>query len=621
MEEKIKTPLFKEFPPVSTSEWEAKILEDLKGADYEKKLIWNTIEGIKIKPYYRQEDIDNLAHVSAFQGELPSFLKGSDTQNHWDVREDIEEEDPEIANKWAHQAILAGADALAINVRQADSIEKLSILLSGLVSEKYALHFIHSNNYPILLNHLITYLNKQKYDKSPLKGSLNFDPLSWFLLDEKFYNSAEDNFAEAAQLIKTAKAQLPAYNVISVNGQYYHNAGANAVQELAFVMAHGVEYLSQLTKRGLQIDDIAQRMQFTIAIGSDYFLEIAKLRALKLLWAAIVQQYKPKDAKSSLINIHAITSQRNKSIYDPHVNMLRTTTESMSAAIAGVNSITVQPFDITYKKSDSFSCRIARNQQILLKQESYFDKVVDPSAGSYYIEAITESIAEAAWQLFADIEGRGGFIKAVDSGFIHAEIEKTCQKRDMEIAMRRQISVGVNQYPNPSEKMLDKLRPTAKHSELGKLRPYRGIQAFEALRLAVENHELKGFAVPKVYLFTWGNLAMRKARATFATNFFGCAGYLVAEAPQVSSLDEGVKNALESGSDIIVFCSSDEEYADMAIAASIIREKAPKTQIVVAGNPSAIMEQLNNAGVQHYIHLRTNAVETLQKFNALLGIA
>jgi len=440
-------------------------------------------------------------------------------------------------------------------------------------------------------------------------------------LYEKFYKSPDDNFAEASQLIKTAKAQLPLYDVITVNGQYYHNAGAHAVQELAFVLAHGVEYLSQLTDRGLHIDDIAQRMQFTMAVGSDYFLEIAKLRALKMLWSAIVQKYQPKHAESTVINIHAITSQRNKTIYDPHVNMLRTTTEAMSAAIAGVNSITILPFDTSYRKGDGFSYRIARNQQIVLKHESYFDKVVDPSAGSYYIENITESIGEAAWQLFADIEGRGGFIKAVESGFIRDEIEKTCQKRDMEIAIRRQISVGVNQYPNPDEKMLDKIRPTAKPSDMGKLRPYRGMQAFEALRLAVENHEHKGFSVPKVYIFTWGSLTMRKARASFATNFFGCAGYMVEEASHTATLDEGLDNALNSGSDIIVFCSSDEEYADMAIAASKIREKAPKTQIVVAGNPTAIIEQLNNAGVQHYIHLRTNALEALQKFNTLFGIS
>jgi methylmalonyl-CoA mutase len=286
-----------------------------------------------------------------------------------------------------------------------------------------------------------------------------------------------------------------------------------------------------------------------------------------------------------------------------------------------VNSMTVAPFDSAYKKPDEFSTRIARNQQIVLKHESYFDKVADPAAGSYYIEKITDSIAEAAWKLFIQIEEMGGFVKAVESGFVKSEIEKTCQKRDMEIAMRRQIFVGVNQYPNQQERMLDKIQPTTKPGDLGNLRPYRGMQAFEALRMSVENHERKGFEIPKVFLFTWGNLAMRKARATFATNFFGCAGYKIEEAQTPATLEDATLQAINSRTNIIVLCSSDEEYSDMTSVISTIREKSPKTQIVVAGNPTEIMEQLNQAGVQHYIHLRTNTLESLQRFNDLLGIA
>ncbi|MFW5707845.1 MAG: methylmalonyl-CoA mutase family protein, partial [Bacteroidota bacterium] len=300
---------------------------------------------------------------------------------------------------------------------------------------------------------------------------------------------------------------------------------------------------------------------------------------------------------------------------------LRTTTEAMSAAIAGVDSLTIEPFDSTYKKADEFSSRIARNQQIVLKHESYFNKVVDPAAGSYYIDTITDQIADAAWKLFVEVEKMGGFIKAAETGFIKEQIEKTCQKRDMDIAMRKQVFVGVNQYPNLQEKMLDKIQPTAKLSDLAGLRPYRGVQAFEALRMAVENHQQKGFEQPRVYLFTWGNLALRKARATFATNFFGCAGYQVQEAPMVKDLQQGTEKALEAKAQIIVLCSSDEEYADMTEAVKMIREKQPDTQIVVAGNPTDSMKQLNEAGVQHYIHMRTNALESLQRFNDLLGIA
>jgi methylmalonyl-CoA mutase len=621
MDELKKSGLFDEFPPVSTQEWEEKILEDLKGADYEKKLVWNTLEGIKIRPYYRTEDLENLSHVKSLPGEYP-FVRGAGVNNnHWDIRQDIDEEDPVKANYLALRSLEKGADAVGLNVHEVENPESLAALLKGIKLDEKAVHFIHSRNYSVLFQYLAQFVEQSGFEKSEIKGSLNFDPLGYYLLYGKFYNSADENYREAAGLIRKGIEYLPLFDVISVNGQHYHNAGAHAVQELAFVLSQGNEYLNQITEQGIPVDDIAQRMQFTIAVGSSYFLEIARLRALKMLWAKIVEQYNPKSEASLKINIHAVTSGWNKSIYDSYVNMLRSTTETMAATIAGVNSMTVAPFDATYKKADEFSSRIARNQQIVLKNESYFDKVADPAAGSYYIEKITDSIAEAAWKLFVQTEEMGGFVKAVESGFIKSEIEKTCQKRDMEIALRRQVFVGVNQYPNLKERMLDKIQPTAKPGDLGNLRPYRGMQAFEALRMSVENHERKGFEIPKVYLFTWGNLAMRKARATFATNFFGCAGYKIEEAQSVAALEEGTRQAIESGADVLVLCSSDEDYADMTNAVSYIREKSPKTLIVVAGNPTDSMEQLNQAGVQHYIHLRTNTLESLQRFNDLLGIA
>jgi methylmalonyl-CoA mutase len=219
------------------------------------------------------------------------------------------------------------------------------------------------------------------------------------------------------------------------------------------------------------------------------------------------------------------------------------------------------------------------------------------------------------------VEQLGGFIPAVEQGFIHEQIEKTCQQRDMDIALRKQVFVGVNQYPNLSEHMLNKLEPVAKLSDLAGLKPYRGVQAIEALRLAVENHKKKGLEVPKVFLLTYGNLTMRKARASFSTNFFGVAGYQIIDNPGFLNIEEGVQGALDSGAEIVVFCSSDEEYADLAPAARILKEKAPKTRVVVAGYPKELLEQLDAAGVDHYIHLRTNLLEALTHYNDLMGIA
>ena len=622
MDQNKKTGFFTEFPAITTSEWEEKIHEDLKGADYEKRLIWQTLEGLKIRPYYRSEDLESINHVKTLPNEYP-FVRGKRIKgNDWVIREDFEDDNPVDANKKALKALKKGARAIGFNAREIYDKTGLKQLLEGIDISENPVNFLHAKNYPALYRLFIDVLSSQSdFTTAKVKGSLNFDPLGYFLLYGKFYQSARENFDVASDLMKLGIEKTPEFHLININGQHYHNAGANIVQELAFSLSQANEYMAALTEKGFTADEIAPRIQFTIAIGSNYFLEIGKLRAVKLLWAKIVEQYKPKSAESMKINIHAVTSGWNKSIYDPHVNMLRTTTEVMAAAIGGVDSMTVQPFDSTFKKPDEFSSRVARNQQIILKNESYLDKVADAAAGSYYIENITDAIADAAWKLFVELEKMGGFVKAVESGFIKSEIDKTCQKRDMDIAMRKQVFVGVNQYPNLQERMLGKLEPTAKLSDLGGLRPYRGVQAFEALRMSVENHESKGFSIPRVYLFTYGNLAMRKARATFATNFFGCAGYQIQEAPAVKDLEDGIQKALDSKAEIIVFCSSDEEYTEMIPAAKAIKDKAPDTQLVVAGNPKEIIDRLNEAGVGHYIHLRTNALDSLQRFNDLLGIA
>ena len=614
MDPKKKPGLFEEFPPVSTRQWEEKILEDLKGADY-KKLIWKTVEGLNIRPYYRAEDLEKLAHMHALPGE-PPFVRGGKTRdNDWEIRQEIAEEDVSKANQKALKALSKGAEGVGLNATLVEEAPALSRLIDGIDPTKHNVHFSHGKNFRQLLEWL------KDLFPAEARGSVNFDPLGYFVLYNTFYGGREEDMAEAAALITLGKEKLPEFFLINVSGQHYNHAGASLVQELAFALAQGNEYLAALTDKGFSVDAVAPRMQFTLTVGSNYFMEIARLRAARLLWARIVEQYQPVNPPSMKMNIHAVTSTWNKSIYDPYVNMLRTTTEAMAAAIGGADSMTVLPFDSTYKKSDDFSDRIARNQQIILKYESYFNKIADPSAGSYYLENLTHSIAEAAWNLFLEVEEQGGFIPAVESRFIHEQIEKTCQQRDMDIAMRKQVFVGVNQYPNPAEKMLDKLEPIAKLSDLAGLKPYRGVQALEALRLAVENHRKKGLEVPKVFLLTYGNLTMRKARAGFSTNFFGVAGYHIIDNPGFLNIEEGIQGALDSGAEIVVFCSSDDEYADLAPAARLLKEKAPNTRVVVAGYPKELLEQLDAAGVDHYIHLRTNVLEALTHFNDLMGIA
>lgn len=615
MDQDKKPGLFGDFPPVSTRQWEEKINEDLKGADYQKKLVWQTLEGIKVNPYYRAEHLQDNGYTHTLPGSFP-FVRGNNSgDNNWEVRQDFDEQSPEKANELAVAAVKRGAEAIGFNVSNVNSPHDLQTLLNNIDLSTTAVHFLHSRNYP----QFITYLSQVTSQKD-LRGSINFDPLGYYLLYGGFYDSKEANFKQAIDLLEACKENFPQLKVITVNAQHYHNAGGSMVQELAFALSQGNEYLANLSSMGVSVDAAASSMQFTMAVGSNYFLEIAKLRAIKILWANVVKQYSPENTDSMKICLHAVTSLWNKSIYDPYVNMLRTTTEAMAAAIAGVDSMTVDPFDISFKKPDDFSMRIARNQQIILKHESYFNKVADPGAGSYYIENLTQSMVEAAWALFVETEEKGGFEKAVESGFVKQEIEKTCQQRDIDIAMRKQVFIGTNQYPNASERMLGKLQPTARLTDLGGLRQYRGAQAFEALRLSVENHELKGFGTPGVFLFTYGNLTMRKARASFSTNFFGVAGYRIMDNIGFPTIDEGIKAALASDARIVVLCSSDEEYEQMAVAATAIKAQAPDTIVVVAGNPKELIDTLKQAGVDHFIHMRTNVLDAITHFNNVMGI-
>jgi len=351
-------------------------------------------------------------------------------------------------------------------------------------------------------------------------------------------------------------------------------------------------------------------------VGSNYFMEIAKLRAARVLWTTLIEPYKPTCDGAFQISINTVASSWNKTLYDPYVNMLRSTTEAMSAALGGADSIALKPFDIAYKQEDEFSSRINRNTQIILKEESYFDKVVDPAAGSYYIENLTNSIIESAWKLFQDVENGGGFTALIENGKIKAEIEESARKRDMDIATRKYILLGTNQYPNLNESMLDKIEEQKTCHSAG-LKSYRGAAAFEELRLQTEIFAKKHHR-PKLFLLKVGNLAMRQARAGFVTNFFGCAGYEIIDNAGFNNADEGVKTALNTSPDLIVLCSSDEEYATLGVE---ITEKIKKNQkklpVIIAGYPTEIIDLLNEAGVDDYVHIKNNVLEKLNLYNKL----
>lgn len=616
----LKEKLFSEFPPVTTEEWMAKITADLKGVPFEKKLIWKTNEGFEVKPFYREEDIKDLKTTMSLPGEFP-FVRGTKKDNNWLVRQDIEVEDFAAANKKALDLLNKGVTSLGFSFKK-DKItpENIALLLSGITPEAVELNFKTCLSGTVKLIELLTsYLKASKADLSKCLGSVNFDV---FKNPLQKGHKAEDWTEEAIDVLRAA-AELPEFRVLPVNAVLLSDSGAYIAQELGYALAWGNDLLAKLTEKGLSADEVAKRIKFNFGISSNYFMEIAKFRAARWLWAQIVAQYKPTCDCSAKMDMHAVTSKWNMTIYDAHVNLLRTQTEAMSATIAGVNSLTVLPFDEVYQQPDDFSERIARNQQLLLKEECHFDKVADPAAGSYYVEVLTNSMADVAWKLFLDVEEAGGFTALADKGEIQKAVNASAEARQKAVATRREVLLGTNQYPNFTEVAGDKIKKEAAcdcgcgcsdEKEVPTLNNWRGASEFEALRLATE----KSGKTPKVFMLTIGNLAMRLARSQFSSNFFACAGYKVIDNLGFETVEAGVDAAVKAGADIVVLCSSDEEYAELAPAA--YKALGGKAEFVVAGAP-ACADELKAQGITQFINVKSNVLETLRSFNAKLGIA
>ena len=618
-----KTKLFSDFPPVSTQEWMDKIVTDLKGADFDKKVVWRSKENIVARPFYRAEDLDNLKHLDVLPGEFP-FVRGVKAQNNsWYVRQDISVKDVKKANAKALEILLKGVDSIGFCFDNKALIteENLSVLLKDIDLEAAEVNFSSpEGGFKVLADLFASFVKSSKFDPSAVVGSINYDPYGRLLCSGKLYGSSDDIDPDFVKALIETTSGLPNFRVITVNTKHLNNAGSYITQELGYGLSMGSEYLTKLTEAGLSADVVASNIRFNFGVGSNYFMEIAKFRAARYLWALITKQFGATEESCKMI-VHAETSKWNMTIYDAHVNMLRSQTEAMSASIAGVHSMSVLPFDKPFKTSDKFSERIARNQQLLLKEESHFEKIVDASAGSYYIENLTDSVAQEAWKLFLDTEEKGGYLTAVKAGFIQEAIKEAANGRRQFLAQRRDVLLGTNQYPNVNEAASAKIEVknstacccVAEDKMVEPLDFGRASDEFEALRLATEAASKR----PKVFMLKLGNLAMRQARGQFSGNFFACAGYGIVDNLGYKSVDEGVKAALESKADIVVICSSDDEYAEFAPKAyEGIKGKAI---FVVAGSP-ACMDDLKAKGIENFIHVRSNVLEELKGYNLKLNI-
>jgi len=599
--------LFNDFPPVETRQWEEQIQKDLKGADYEKKLVWKTSEGFSVRPYFRDEDLKQIPYLDTFPGQQP-FLRGTRQDNNWLIRQGFTVNgSPELINQRVLNALNRGVESIGFRLdTEKDYTQKdMADLLKGVFLPAVEISFEGvSCKKPQVLTAFLNYLKSEGTDPSQVRARFEFNPIGRAYAGCQ--NLSDKDTEVLKSLIETCR-EYPHINVTCVRGYDFRNNGSGIVQELAFSMAMGTEYLHLLKKKGMDLSLAARSIHFHTGIGSHYFLEIAKFRAIRVFWSRILEELGINDPEDQKIRLHATTNFWNQTAYDMYVNLLRGTTQAMSAAIAGVDSLEVTPFDRLIRDGNDFADRLARNIQIILKEEVHFDKVTDPAAGSYYVENLTQSILAESGKIYDQLLEKGGFSSESGREWVSGQIRDARERSLKSLASRKEVMVGVNQYPDSAAKAPEGL------SEATEEKWMRAAAPFEKLRLQTET----AIEIPQVFLLTFGNLAMCRARAQFSANFFGVAGFKITDNNRFASVEEGIQAAVRSGAKIVVACSSDEEYADAV--PQIAHALGKDVLLTVAGEP-ACKEELMKQGVTHFISLRSNVLETLLQYQKELEL-
>lgn len=638
--------LFAEFPPVPTETWLEAVERDLKGADFRKKLVTQTEDGLDILPIYRREDLP--ASAASSPGGAP-YQRGLASQPGWAIREPIRESGVAEANAHAIRCLSRGADEIAFLVHPGEPVSSpadFRALVDGVVLEAVPVHWMAGPCSPQVLAMLLNEAERRGLDLAGLTGSVECDPI----LDSLIGWSAADAEAwptVATEVLGVVRDGLPGFRTLTIRASLVQKAGASAALELAAAIGLFTEYLSGLLDMGFDGRWLAANTEFRFAVGSAYFQEIAKLRAARVLIANVLKGFGLEGAWPRL---HVETTSLNMTLYDPHNNLLRTTTEAMSAALGGADSISVSAFDQGYREPTEFGEHLARNAQTILKDEAFLSRVADPLGGAYFVEKLTERLANAAWVLFTEAESQGGFLAAWRSGFVPERIAVSRNAKAKAAHSRRAGIVGTSTSPNlketrlgdlgaqrvgvkvwPMDRSFHQLRQDlaggARLSEWetgepvpdSPLDPFRPSEAFEALRLRVERHVAEGSRRPTVFLAQFGDRKTAAARAAFCTGFFGCGGYAV-RSERGDTAEDAVRRA--EGADVIVLCSADDAYLDGATqVAPLVQSNMPDTLLVVAGNPTDHLDALRLAGVRTFVHLRSDVVATLQDLHARLGIA
>ena len=576
--------LFSEFPSVSTEQWMERVTADLKGADFDKKLVWKNLSGINIQPCYNAENtITQLENT------------GENSQSLVNYR-NIAVCCAESGNDLAKKAVEEGMNGIIFTL---DGNVAVAELLNGVNLNEISISFALASNAVAFTSDLVAFAKGKD-----LKGYINTGIISNYLTSGSF---DESQVGIAAELIKLT-AEFPNFKAVTVSGTEYLDSGANQVQEIAYTLNSLVFLTEKLIEKGVEVQAVFDNLNFKLAIGLEYFVEIGKFRAFNNLLAEVAAKYGLTEFSNT---ITAKTSIWSKSVTDAETNLLRCTTEAMSAILGNVDGVLIDAYDKEFKESSDFSSRIAGNITTILREESYFGKVANPVDGSYYIEEVSSKIAEKALELFQSIEGAYGFYKAFENETIQGQIAEIRLQKLKLISQRRTPMVGINKYPNLMETIAADLLSEGISENSKVLTPRRASLEIEALRRRTEELVADTAIRPIVQLASFGNLNMRKARAAFAYDFIGVSGFDVHQEESFESADAAATESANADSHVVVICSSDQDYDEKAVDfIKAFRAINTDKVLLLAGAPKN-MDELTEAGLDGVVNMRSDVLKTL----------
>jgi methylmalonyl-CoA mutase len=642
-----------EFLIPTYEEWEQVAISSLKGKPIEQ-LFSPTHEGIILKPIYTSSD----------EGLPKHKMINNKTNNTWIINQELSASTTTELVLSIDRALRYGQLSINFQLKTQEfqdgveitTIEDLVQVLKSIPNQK--LTFLVDTKLQQSA-FLVALLSSAKKMKKAVKGVIGTDPIGEWIRNGKLPSSLAFYYEEMAVMLKESK-EFPHLKTILVKSHPFHNGGANAVQELAYTLSVGIEYVRQYLNRGIEINDIAQKMAFSFSVGSNMFMEIAKLRAARFLWASIIHEF-GGDSKSQQMWIHAKTSTTTKTTYDPYVNMLRATVESFSAVVGGADSIQTSPFNEAFQKATPFSDRIARNVQSILLEEANLGRVVDPSKGSWYIESLTKHVSEKAWDIIQQLDSKGGIIDGLLEGTIQKDIGKIRDERFNKIESRKERIVGVNMYANVQEKeqlsslnqdlntahliiketqllelsikqpdliplierelekghtftdLQKSLLDQQKEEEIDAIPEIRWSMKYEMLRNNAVNYYKQTGEQLAVRLVNVGELIQHKPRTDFIKGFFEVGGFHIKETSSLTTIEDIRKEIGLLTDRIIIICGDDSTYSRMGRdVVELIKKENPESHVFVAGriNPMVFSEYVE-AGLKDCIHISTNCYQFL----------